>query len=847
MKTSGAAIRVRQAVLLAGFLVAGFRPAGAAAIFVATNGNDVAGDGSFAAPYRTLNHALQQAVSGDVVEARSGAYRENAEVRFRNPGVTLRSAPGERATIEAPLDDEDGYSSCVLIDPDADGTILSRLDIAGGYYYGIMLQTKWDWGDPEDREGACRVTIEDCTVRDTGRDAIKITPNCDDVLIQRCEIFNTGVGPANETARNAEGIDCVNGDRVTVRECAIHDVYSTGIYLKGGATDGLVERTRVERCGGGGILLGFDTSPEYFDLEANPGYYENIRGAVRNCLVRDTAWEGIGMYAASNPAVFNNTLVNVCTDNVHAALYFGLSYQDWDESAGRPPSVAPEIFNNLVLQPEGFADEMLEIRSEEDLGGMRALAGWPVMDRNGYSIAGGGTARFTDRRPESPLEGGTLAQWRAHAGADAGSFTVPPLVLGGPHPALLVGSPGIDAGVSATWMAGATDLAGNPRIQGAAVDVGAYEAGTNDWPELLIGHAAAGGATNPPPALAAKVGQLRWFFTHASVGGNLVTGLNVLHAEDPARFSLRIHGYDGDDGDGAYHGAVGTAGSEGGADYRAVAEPASASNGFVYECMRGNPDWRNKLVCFSNSVVQSGWRFPKVNVVMDKFCWIDPAADPAEYCAMMADLEGRFPQTLFVYLTMPLTTETAGSENDRRNDFNRYVRAYCRTAGKWLLDLADLEAWTEAGAEQTYVSGGTTNQRMATAYAVGPEWGDYHLNAAGRRQAALGWYALGGALFATDRDGDGMSDGDELISGTAPADGRDRLQLAFDPATGPAQQVVRWAGASNRWYALQESPTLAEGAAWSNRVVNLPATDAVNVHTLAMPGARSFLRLTVAQ
>ena len=191
------------------------QPVPAATIYVATNGNDVTGSGEFAAPFRTLNHALQQAVSGDVVEARSGLYQENGEVRFRGPGITLRSAPGEWAVIEAPLDDEDGYSSCVLIDPDADGTTLSRLEIAGGYYYGIMLQTKWDWGDPDDRAGACGVVVEDCVIRDTGRDAIKITPNCDDVLIQRCEIFNTGVGPANAAAQNAEGIDCVNGDRVT--------------------------------------------------------------------------------------------------------------------------------------------------------------------------------------------------------------------------------------------------------------------------------------------------------------------------------------------------------------------------------------------------------------------------------------------------------------------------------------------------------------------------------------------------------------------------------------------------------------------------------------------------------
>ena len=73
------------------------------------------------------------------------------------------------------------------------------------------------------------------------------------------------------------------------------------------------------------------------------------------------------------------------------------------------------------------------------------------------------------------------------------------------------------------------------------------------------------------------------------------------------------------------------------------------------------------------------------------------------------------------------------------------------------------------------------------------------------------------------------------------------MQLVFDPATGPAQQVVSWSGATNRRYALQESASLEEGATWSNRAANLPTTGALNVHTVAVPGARSFLRLTVAQ
>ncbi len=383
-------------------------------------------------------------------------------------------------------------------------------------------------------------------------------------------------------------------------------------------------------------------------------------------------------------------------------------------------------------------------------------------------------------------------------------------------------------------------------LSGLAVAVGLVAAQVQAG-STVIGHASLANATNPPTAISAKVGKLRWFFTHASVGGNLVTGMNVLHAEDGIRYPLQVYGYDGDNGDSAYHGAVGTAGSEGGADYRSAADPASTSNGFVYECMRGNPDWSNKLICFSNSVVASGWRFPKVNVVMDKFCWIDPYADPAEYCAMMAGLEARYPQTLFVYMTMPLTTETAGSDNDARNDFNRYVRGFCEGGGKWLLDLADIEAWSEAGVQQTYVSGGVTNQRMVSAYAVGAGGGDYHLNATGRRRGALGWNALAQALFQADRDGDGVRDGDELIAGTAPANDTDCLQLILDPATDPTRQVVTWTGATNRWYSIQEATSMVAGTVWSNRATNLPVTGALNAYTIAVPAASSYLRLAVQQ
>ncbi|HOW97167.1 MAG TPA: hypothetical protein P5567_01505 [Kiritimatiellia bacterium] len=337
---------------------------------------------------------------------------------------------------------------------------------------------------------------------------------------------------------------------------------------------------------------------------------------------------------------------------------------------------------------------------------------------------------------------------------------------------------------------------------------------------VTINHANGATATNAALSVMAKVGQLRWFFTHASVGGNITTGMNVLHGTDTNRYRLTIYNYDGDNSDGAYHGGVGTEGSEGGEDYRAAADPEIVTNGIVYECMRGNPDWSNKLVCFSNSVAVSGWRFPRVNVVIDKFCWIDPYADPTNYCALISALESQYPETLFVYLTMPLSGLNF-DENDERNSFNRHVRSFCSAHNKHLLDVADLEAWNLSGVQQTYLSSGVTNQKMSFDYSL-DTGGDWHLNAAGRRRMALGWYSLAAALFAADRDGDGITDGDELLAGTRAADSNSALQIRISPASfsSSSNAVFTWTASSGRYYSVQRATGLVNGVTWSNRLAD---------------------------
>ncbi len=406
---------------LAGLLA---QPAAAAEWFVSTSGSDTTGDGRLQSPFRTIKHLLAQnegiAKAGDTIVLRGppgeNTYEE-CDVRLRVP-LTLQSYPGERAHVHCDIHTPD--SVAIQIDPAASGSTLRNLEISGGAVYGVMMQTNWSQGDVTGNTGASNILLEDLLIRDTGRDGIKITPQSKNVTVRRTEIRNTGAiyPPGTPTEdMNADGIDNVNGSSMLVEDSWIHDIATTGLYFKGGAADVVIQRNRVENTGVAGILVGFDTSPEYFDIGRNPRYYESVRGIVRNNVVRNTAYAGIGLYAAKDALVANNTIIDAGRTG-HAALYFGISFQDWGSHAGRPPSVNPRLLNNLVRMQGGTC---IEIRQSGELGGLQGLDGSPGSNWNGFEDAG---CRFVDNRAGTgflPAAAGSLAQWRRATGSDTDS------------------------------------------------------------------------------------------------------------------------------------------------------------------------------------------------------------------------------------------------------------------------------------------------------------------------------------------------------------------------------------------------------------------------------------------
>lgn len=449
-------------------------PAGAAdGIHVAPSGDDASGDGSAAAPYRTIQHVLDNvAGAGAVVLLHAGTYDE--AIRIRHSDLTLQSAPGEQAHIACPVSiDEDAPVLCVEIDAETTGVTLRGLEVSGGFY-AVFLGSQWDYDDtPLDNLTARNVLIEDCVLHDSGRDVVKVPAGCDDVTIRRCEIYNSGVGyppgtPQDE--KNAEGIDAVNADRMHVVDTYIHDTATSCLYVKGGSIGTVIERTRAERCGDLGIVLGFDTSPEFFDLQANPGYYESIGGVVRNCVVADTGLAGLGLYATRDAHLLHNTVIRAGARG-QAAIYLGVATQDYDPNAGRPANTDPTIVGNVVDQTGLDAPICFGIRHsvEDQLGALSGLAAQGTIHDNLYH-AGGAPCLFSDARPDSAYEGTDLAAWQAHAPMfDAGSRAADPLLSADGH--LGAGSPAQDA-VAPT--PGVTyDIDGAPR--GGSYDLGADE------------------------------------------------------------------------------------------------------------------------------------------------------------------------------------------------------------------------------------------------------------------------------------------------------------------------------------------------------------------------------------
>lgn len=321
---------------------------------VATDGLDT-NPGTPAQPLLTVQRAVDLASAGDTIEIRGGYYYSPSRIRIGKDHLTLRSAAGEWAVLETGIEDPSAQFSTIFYNQTVRGARLERLEIIGGYYYGVMLGSNWAWGVGTAVQD---VVIADCVIHDTGRDAIKVSANVRNVVIERCRIYNTGIGPHNAGSPNAEGVDIVNGHNIVIRGCYVHDTSTSGMYAKGGSSDIVFENNLIVNAGTNGIVSGYTTDADFRAPDSN--FVETFNHIIRNNVIINTGLNqnsvaigkghnGIMVRSTHGCRVLNNTVINAGHGR-DASFAYPLAIGNETPSVNNRDLV---IMNNLFYQQAG--------------------------------------------------------------------------------------------------------------------------------------------------------------------------------------------------------------------------------------------------------------------------------------------------------------------------------------------------------------------------------------------------------------------------------------------------------------------------------------------------------------
>jgi parallel beta-helix repeat protein len=413
--------------------------ASATTYYVATNGSD-SNAGTSAAPWLTLQHAVETINAGDTIIVQPGTY---AGCRIRNSGQsnapkTLMSATPRAAVINTP-GPQNSHTSLIEIENgsgvNVTDWIVDGFEVANSPHHGIDIRI------------TDRITVRNCYVHDSAPTStgtgIFLAFSYDPVIEN------------NESAHNTEhGVYQSNsGDNPTIRGNTLHHNAGAGLHMNGDVKqqpgDGIISFASVEN----NII---------YENGTNGGSAINCDGVddsiFRNNLLYNNHATGIalfstdGAHGSSRNKVYNNTIV-MAPDGRWCVLI--------SKSGKGKASATGNIFKNNILYTERV--DKGSIATYSTAAGVLTSDYNVVVDR--FSTNGGTSVTST------------LAQWRT-LGYDGHSLisTATALFVNATNNDyhLKSGSPAANAGTNLSPDV-TTDLEGVARPRGTAYDIGCYE------------------------------------------------------------------------------------------------------------------------------------------------------------------------------------------------------------------------------------------------------------------------------------------------------------------------------------------------------------------------------------
>lgn len=269
------------------------------AYYVATNGND-SNSGTAAAPFRSIQRAVDMAKAGATVYIRGGTY--NQEIVLKNSGtagnvITITNYPGEKVIIDGT---GFGYSSWgySLMDVNGQDYInINGLNIQNSIYWGIGSAA--GFSDRSYTSGSNYVTVSNCTTNKTGSSGI-IFHSGTGLIIEKNKISHSNSTGDQEALTLCTSSDFViRGNEVTASD----KVYGEGIDCKQGCKNGNIYDNYIHDMPNMGIYIDAAGLPTT-NINIFNNTMTNVVDGVRLC----NEWANSADFGHIN--VYNNTFNN---------------------------------------------------------------------------------------------------------------------------------------------------------------------------------------------------------------------------------------------------------------------------------------------------------------------------------------------------------------------------------------------------------------------------------------------------------------------------------------------------------------------------------------------------------
>ncbi|NQU41413.1 MAG: right-handed parallel beta-helix repeat-containing protein, partial [Lentisphaerae bacterium] len=401
--------------------------------FVSTNGSDVATGLSRSNAWATIQHAVDNITTGDIVTVTEGAYagfRAHVTATADAP-IIVRADVG--ASVVLNTEGAQNVHHCIVDIATKTGSTIAYwtiegFEVANSSVHGIGIYGL-------EQVPIHHITVRSNVVHDSAYTGI-FTGFTDDLLIENNRCYLNG----------EHGIYCSNsGDRPVVRANRCSTNTSSGIQFNGDLSiggDGTISDVVVDS----NVLYGNgSTGGAAINLDGVDG-----GDVINNLIVNQHAtgialFQGNGAIATRNVRVIHNTVLTAGGGR-------------WAIDIADASGVSNTVLNNILYTDHTWRGSISAAFS--------AIQGLVcdyniVMDR--FSIDGGSTRI-------------TFDEWQA-LGYDRHSFIASPVGIfadaGADDYHLTESSPGVDDGQAAPPVS--DDIESTPRVYGCSPDIGAYE------------------------------------------------------------------------------------------------------------------------------------------------------------------------------------------------------------------------------------------------------------------------------------------------------------------------------------------------------------------------------------